>query len=571
MNQEDLRALLRSGIEAAQNNNTILARSIFRQVLEEDADNELAWMWLAQVVDTQEQRRQALQQVLRINPANERAQDALRRLSVTGAASQPATGLRTTGSRTDQQAGQVYIPQRKDRSQQPSELWKGTRKESDDNRTLYILAVALIALGLIIGGLLLLIDRLTVDTDVEATDVPVVVVVGTPTPAPTTGPATPVRTPIENLAVETAPPTFTPEPPPTLTPVPTETPEPEPPSGEFSLVFASANRLFTINSAGDDQSPISFTFGEGVSASDLSSPMISPDGDSILLTADTGTAQELFIGDVNGGDVQQLTSLGASQTVDAAWSPDGSRVAFASNEDGDFDLFLVDADGGNPVKLFNTDDRDEREPAWSPDGNYLAYSSGDLDGVDREIFVLPLNDQDGFPVEEPVNVCQMTDAPRQSFSPAWSPDGSQIAFISNRIDPEDTEVYTMVADGTQENLVSIGDDFIAGEFDPSWSPDGRWIAVSSARLTGEEILAIEPTDVPPPSPTRDPTTPDPELPTPPPTTRSFARENTRLWLVDVATLTWYLLTPDEEISHPVWLPSEDIELPDDIGFRCAGQ
>jgi Tol biopolymer transport system component len=570
LNQEDLRALLRSGIEAAQNNNTILARSTFRQVLEEDPNNELAWMWLAQVVDTQEERRQALQQVLRINPNNERAQEALKRLSGTAEASQPATGLRTTASRADQETGQVYIPQKRDRRDQPSELWKGTQQEADDNRTLYLLAVLLIAIGLIIGGLLLLIDRLTVDSETEATDVPVVVV-GTATIAPTSGPPTRARTPIDDLSIETAPATFTPEPTLTLTAVPTETPEPAPPEGDFALVFASANRLYTVSDDGENQRPISFEFGEGISGVNLQSPVISPDGDSILFTADTGTAEELFIGDADGGNVQQLTSLDASQTIDAAWSPDGERIAFASNADGDFDLFIVDADGGSPVKLFDTDERNEREPAWSPDGNHLAYSAGDLGGFDEEIFVLPLNDQDSFPVEEPVNVCQMTDAPRLSFSPAWSPDGSQIAFISNRNDPEETDLYVMASDGTQENLISVGDDFVAGEFNPSWSPDSRWIAVESSRLTDEELLAVEPTDAPSPSDTPDPEADVQLAPTATSRTVSFARENTRLWLIDVATLRWYLITPDDEITDPYWLPSEEVEVPDDIGFRCAGQ
>ena len=57
-----------------------------------------------------------------------------------------------------------------------------------------------------------------------------------------------------------------------------------------------------------------------------------------------------------------------------SWSPDGSHIAFASNRSGANQIYVMDIDGGNITRLTNTD-CSSTFPDWSPDGNYLVYNS----------------------------------------------------------------------------------------------------------------------------------------------------------------------------------------------------
>ena len=76
----DIQQLMRDAIEAAREGRKSEAKTLFQQVVDQDDKNEKAWMWLASVVDTDEERRVCLSNVLFINPGNERAQTAMAKL-----------------------------------------------------------------------------------------------------------------------------------------------------------------------------------------------------------------------------------------------------------------------------------------------------------------------------------------------------------------------------------------------------------------------------------------------------------------------------------------------------------
>ena len=150
---------------------------------------------------------------------------------------------------------------------------------------------------------------------------------------------------------------------------------------------------------------------------------------------------------------------------DPAQSPDGTRVAFTSSRDGDREIYVMDADGGGPENLTFHEAWDEA-PAWSPDGERIAFVSdrnGDVEEYgglrfNTDIFVM---NADGIGVE------QVTSDPlsRSADQPAWSPDGSSIAFrkVGGGI------FVLELSSGEARNLTEEG-------WAPSWSPDGRWIA-----------------------------------------------------------------------------------------------
>jgi TolB protein len=120
---------------------------------------------------------------------------------------------------------------------------------------------------------------------------------------------------------------------------------------------------------------------------------------------------------------------------------------------GPIDIYVVEATGGEPTNLTRSPSNDTF-PRWSPDGSKIAFSS-DRDG-NPEIYVM---NADG---SNPIN---LTYSPAQESIQgdfAWSPDGAQILFHSDR-DNGDIEVYVMNADGTDPvNLThSAGIDFNA--------------------------------------------------------------------------------------------------------------
>jgi Tol biopolymer transport system component len=152
-----------------------------------------------------------------------------------------------------------------------------------------------------------------------------------------------------------------------------------------------------------------------------------------------------------------------------SWSPDGSTIVYAS----DTSLQLVDADGTND-RPFALNYLRARTPAWSPDGTRIAFATQADTTVpdpyfDLDIFVAS--------VEGEV-VTRLTDAPGDDAAPSWSPDGSQIAFVSHR--DGNPEIYVMNADGgAQERLTnSEGEDVL-----PVWRPAGESGAGRSTALS----------------------------------------------------------------------------------------
>ncbi len=73
--------LLQLAINTARNNNFRPARLMFEQVLKQDKDNERAMMWLAKIAENKAERREWLKRVLNVNPNNEAAREALRKMA----------------------------------------------------------------------------------------------------------------------------------------------------------------------------------------------------------------------------------------------------------------------------------------------------------------------------------------------------------------------------------------------------------------------------------------------------------------------------------------------------------
>ena len=155
-------------------------------------------------------------------------------------------------------------------------------------------------------------------------------------------------------------------------------------------------------------------------------------------------------------------------------NPAGTRIAFAVSQidltthEQIADIFAVDRNGMNMKRLTTAQGYDDF-PAWSPDGTRIAYRHYETNGR-MDVWVM---NADG---SSPVNLtADMPDDWRQGL-PAWSPDGTRIAFASAHNDFAITtaSIWTMRADGSDKQQLTSTTEGYDGA--PTWSSDGQRIA-----------------------------------------------------------------------------------------------
>jgi len=178
----------------------------------------------------------------------------------------------------------------------------------------------------------------------------------------------------------------------------------------------------------------------------------------------------IFVADSNG---TVLTSLsGGSPDFDPAVSADGKKIAFSSwvgNEDGR-DIWVMNADGTNRLRLTHAVNsstrRSSTSPAWSPDGQRIAFVTS-RGAWEHKIFVMNANGSD---------IKQITDDDMDSLDPEWSSDGNRILFSRPSGYQEDVGIFEMNQDGSNVRRLHNGGGY------PARSPDGTRIAINAGRL-----------------------------------------------------------------------------------------
>jgi len=238
-------------------------------------------------------------------------------------------------------------------------------------------------------------------------------------------------------------------------------------------------------------------------------PAISPDGERIAF-ARPGQSGALRVwvaplDDPTAGRALTGDGDGVWRHTDPTWSPDGSMLCYA-----DFgDLWLVDAEGGTPRKL-TADGDTNRQPVWSADGRHIYFSSrrdGTLalwriavEGGELERVTVGTGGESDPSLDSGADLLAYgtsnvnTDIVIRSIAsgqevkiagatiesePAVSPDGSTIAFMSDRLGSFDLWLQSL-EDGRLDGRPRQLTDQRGMAALPSFSPDGRWIAYHRA-------------------------------------------------------------------------------------------
>ncbi len=179
-----------------------------------------------------------------------------------------------------------------------------------------------------------------------------------------------------------------------------------------------------------------------------SSASFSPDGKRIAFASSNDGNTDIFVVTVEGGTPQRLTSARGIDTQ-PAWAPNGRQIAFTSTRSGSPQIYLMDADGSN-VRRLTFDGGFHDEATWANDGTRLACTTkvGDrfqiatIDTITGEQGVIP--------------------GPGNNESPCFSPDGSMLAFSSDRTGSP--QIFVTDADGVPHQLTSEGKNY-----SPTWT------------------------------------------------------------------------------------------------------
>lgn len=221
-------------------------------------------------------------------------------------------------------------------------------------------------------------------------------------------------------------------------------------------------------------------------------PRWSPDGRQIVFQSDRSGAFDIYMMNADGSNPQPLTR-NAGQNYWPDWTKGAARqpgskaggsglIAFVSDRDGQPHLYVMNADGSQQQRLTRLSTA-EYAPSWSPDGAQLAYYTH----LTAQSWAIMVVNVDG--AAEPRALTEAAGDTVCSFAPLWSPDGQRIAFTVEpnpkpTCEMKHTEIAVMDADGSHVQFLTHND---ANDLVVAWSPDGAQLLFVSNRDGKNEI------------------------------------------------------------------------------------
>lgn len=470
---------LQAGVRAAQSGNKARARELLEAALKRDQNLELAWIWLASVVDSQRERQICIQKVLQINPNNRVAREALNNMVgilgdsaeidynlMSRAARQKLSGDDSTASLRSSSAGAGD---------------SGGGSGGGIPRGAIFAALGIIAIVLAIA--LVWLSLPTINSILNPT----------PTPEPTRviPTITPTWTPsptaqgggVSGALVERA--TFTPAP--TITSLPTVTPSITPMPTATLPAVNTYDLIFTVNEGSssslyyfDVETNESRLLGTNVGEFDYNEQLDRlaflregrGDGDV--------TTTQVFVGSPdNPNAADAITRLGEGLTATGvSISPDGLNIVYSVNNNStrDDDLFVYDTRTGLSRNITDTADSDI-DPYWAAADIIVFASDRETPGF-YDIYQINLATN---------QVERIIDRRGSNVKPSVSPDGDTILYVNEL--GNDRKIIRANADGSgASDVTGVGDVL---EDSPAWTYDGRYFLFTSTDVDLNVQLFIQ--------------------------------------------------------------------------------
>ena len=189
----------------------------------------------------------------------------------------------------------------------------------------------------------------------------------------------------------------------------------------------------------------------------IGDPALSRDGKHLAVSTRELTAQ-IWIKDLEQGTLSKL-SLNGRDNIRPAWTSDGRSVAFVSDQRGARDLYQRLADGSRPETLLLDEKRQVAEVVMSQDGAWMVYTTGMRAGEGGDLYARRVGTDSSI---------VLAATPANETSPALSPDGRWLAYVSN--ESGTAEVYVRPFPNTADGRSQIS---TQGGQEPVWAHSGK--------------------------------------------------------------------------------------------------
>ncbi len=207
-------------------------------------------------------------------------------------------------------------------------------------------------------------------------------------------------------------------------------------------------------------------------------PSLSPDGQWVVYSGEASGNRDIYLMSVGGGNPIDLTADSPDDDDQPAFSPDGEHIAFRSERDGG-GIFVMGRTGEAVRRVTQGGYR----PSWNPDGTRIAFST-------ENVGLYPQNSESRgelWVVDVRTGETRRVTGVDAAL-PSWSPHDIRIAFLHRLGDTSGGHIWTVPVTGGEPTPATQG---TSRDWSPAWSPDGRYLYYVSDRAGSMNLWRVE--------------------------------------------------------------------------------